>query len=401
MYYARETVKKLKESRQIVIFGAGLVAREVAFCLMGEPYGLELECFLVSDREGNPAYISNLPVLDLKEGKARIGKDALIVVSVLEKYLDEVCEKLREYGFEHILPMTFESDRWSLIRGNAYRHFCLSRGKSHRTLEEELRSVCVPGEAEQEEGSPRSTPGLRACRAAAGEGDAEPAVRVYRAVCHVDRPLQEDLSRYRWEIPIQVGAALTKERICELRDNQGDNISHKNRQYCELTALYWIWKHDTSAYAGFCHYRRHFELNEKMLRQLAYSDIDVVLTIPVLNVPSVEAVYRHDHVGRDWEVMMEAVRILAPDYMASAQELQNGNFYYAYNMVIARKKILDDYCAWLFPILQYCEERCGEREGIYQERYLGFLAERLMGIYFLKHEDTYKIVHARKHFVKG
>ena len=41
MYYAREIVKELRDSSQIVIFGAGLVAQEVGYCLMGEPYGLK------------------------------------------------------------------------------------------------------------------------------------------------------------------------------------------------------------------------------------------------------------------------------------------------------------------------------------------------------------------------
>ncbi|MCM1123372.1 MAG: DUF4422 domain-containing protein, partial [Eubacterium sp.] len=79
-----------------------------------------------------------------------------------------------------------------------------------------------------------------------------------------------------------------------------------------------------------------------------------------------------------------------------------GVFYYAYNMFIARKEILNDYCEWLFPILAYCEEKCGDMadRDIYQSRYIGFLAERMLSIYFLKHEKDYKIVHAEKHFLK-
>lgn len=381
-YYARETVKRMEDSSEIVIYGAGLVAYEVAACLMGEPYGLTIKCFVVSDKIGNPDTMLGLPVIGLKEGKDRIRKDALVVVAVMGKYVEEICENLCGNGYNHILPMAFESDLWSVIQGNYYRCLRLERGKRYRTLEEELASVCVSA-------------GKNAMKNEA------PRVHIYTARCHVDRPLGEDLSRYSWEIPIQVGAALTQERICGLRDDQGENISYKNGQYCELTALYWIWKQDSSDYAGLCHYRRHFELDEEMLKRLTYSDIDVVLTIPILNFPNVEAVYRHDHMGADWEVMMEGIRTLKPDYREAAEELQNGNFYYGYNMLIARKEIFDDYCAWLFPILEYCEERCGEKESTYQKRYLGFLAERLMGIYFLKHEEEYKIVHARKHFVES
>ena len=380
MYYARDTAEKLKNSSQVVIYGAGLVAYEAAACLMGEPYGVRIECFLVSCREGNPDTMLGLPVFTLEEGTDRIGKEALIVAAVMGKYLDEIREGLHKKGYVHVLPMTFESDLWSMIQGDYYRHLCLGRGKKYRTLEEELERVHMPEEALEEKVH---------------------NVRIYTARCHVDRPLSEDLSRYSWETPIQAGAALTGEAICDVRDHVGDNISHKNGQYCELTALYWIWKHDSSSYAGLGHYRRHFELDEDMLKRLAYSDIDVVLTIPILNFPSVGQVYDHDHVAGDWAVMMEAVHTLAPDYEATARELEKGNFYYGYNMFIARKEILDDYCAWLFPILEYCEERCGEREGTYQKRYIGFLAERLMGIYFLSHEDDYKIVHVRKHFVEG
>lgn len=132
---------------------------------------------------------------------------------------------------------------------------------------------------------------------------------------------------------------------------------------------------------------------------MAGSDIDVVLTIPIMDIPNVEAVYRRDHIGADWDVMLEAVRTLSPEYVPVVQEMQSGKFYYAYNMFIIRREILEDYCSWLFPILFYCEKRCGEKEDIYQNRYIGFIAEHLMSVYFLYHEKDYKIVHARKHFI--
>lgn len=389
MYYAEAVAEELRNSSQLVLFGAGLVAHEVIHCLQAEPYGLSIDYILVSQKEGNPGEILGIPVMELKRAGDMVEKDAIVVVATMERHLDSIRRSLKEHGYCHIIPLTFESDLWSLMQGDYYRSFLKSCGKKYRTLEEELENV---GKADQWLES--------AGRDDIRKGKEGGSVHIYTVRCHVDRTISEDLSGYSWEIPIQAGAALTNREICEIRDDCGENISHKNGQYCELTALYWIWKHDDSDYAGLGHYRRHFEVDEEMLKKLARSDIDVVLTLPILNFPSVGEVYRHDHMGRDWDVMMEAVRILAPDYAVMAEKLQNGNFYYGYNMFIARKKILDDYCAWLFPILKHCEKQCGEREGTYQKRYIGFLAERLMGIYFLKHEDEYKIVHVRKHFVE-
>ncbi|MCI8951563.1 MAG: DUF4422 domain-containing protein, partial [Lachnospiraceae bacterium] len=47
----------------------------------------------------------------------------------------------------------------------------------------------------------------------------------------------------KWIVPIQVGVELTDSVNWRgMRDNLGDNISEKNGNYSECTALYWMWK---------------------------------------------------------------------------------------------------------------------------------------------------------------
>ena len=42
--------------------------------------------------------------------------------------------------------------------------------------------------------------------------------------------------------PIQVGRAISKEGLGIIGDDTGDNISHKNQNYGEMTGWYWVWK---------------------------------------------------------------------------------------------------------------------------------------------------------------
>jgi hypothetical protein len=74
-------------------------------------------------------------------------------------------------------------------------------------------------------------------------------------------------------VPIQVGAALTKERFSDMiPDNEGENISSRNRAYCELTAQYWAWKNDISDFYGFMHYRRYFSFSPIKLKNETWVD---------------------------------------------------------------------------------------------------------------------------------
>ena len=82
----------------------------------------------------------------------------------------------------------------------------------------------------------------------------QPDIRIFIA-CHKPTYVPENPIFY----PVQVGTALTEKRLEHMayRDNEGDNISGKNPDYCELTAQYWAWKNIDCDYYGFFHYRRY------------------------------------------------------------------------------------------------------------------------------------------------
>jgi hypothetical protein len=65
-------------------------------------------------------------------------------------------------------------------------------------------------------------------------------------------------------IPIHVGSTLSNKILPRMiGDNTGDNISHLNNIYCEMTAAYWAWKNDIdSDFIGLCHYRRFFSFKK-------------------------------------------------------------------------------------------------------------------------------------------
>ena len=177
----------------------------------------------------------------------------------------------------------------------------------------------------------------------------------------------------------------------DLHDNTGDNISSKNKNYCELTALYWIWKNSNDDIVGLEHYRRMF-LNDN-IGEIGLLNEDEILFIlnnydiivPTLFNNKTRTVYQHyveDHKKRDIELAQNIINSKYPEYNSSFNQVMNSKYEYGFNMMITRKDILDEYSQWLFDILFDLENKIDiSKYDEYQKRIYGFLSERLFNVW--------------------
>jgi len=203
-------------------------------------------------------------------------------------------------------------------------------------------------------------------------------------------------------IPIQVGAALTDEKLTHLNDKTGINISEKNRQFCELTALYWMWKNTNNNYLGLCHYRRFFNMpQEKEILKTLQNDM-IILPKRIFFKKTVYEQYKDCHGTQEWDIMVDTLKSMYPDYLKPAESVFSANSIIPYNMFIACKKWVKDYCSWLFPIL-FCINQRMEAINPSKERYIGFLAERLLTVYVIKNDfkiQEIEIINSNQKIIK-
>lgn len=183
-----------------------------------------------------------------------------------------------------------------------------------------------------------------------------------------------------------------------LLDSEGESISSRNSEYSELTGLYWIWRNVDSEIKGLVHYRRFFvSISPRRYlpkHVLSRNNINRILSrtdciVPeklVLNT-SVKKHYLQCHVGSDWSNLKKMVAQRYPAYFIDFEYLEQQNWIYPYNMLIAKRDIFDAYCKWLFPLLDdvYSITNFSLRNN-YQRRFIGFLSERLMSLW-LSHNN--------------
>lgn len=224
--------------------------------------------------------------------------------------------------------------------------------------------------------------------------------------------------------PIMAGNALLKGLSTIQGDNSGDNISTRNPYYSELTGTYWVWKNTRQDITGTCHYRRFFTarpepfwyrvkrllyfparmyknrwgviytkntqffvpriLNEDEINSL-FSKYDAILPKPRLLKYTIKTHYSRYHDINDLNLLESIIAEKHPDFLEAFHAVLMSKKIYANNMFILKEEQFQEFMGWLFDILFEFENRINlsDYKG-YQKRILGFIAERLLNIWFKK-----------------
>ena len=348
--------------RNIYIVGAHSRARTLGVYLTKMEPDIKIRAYLYDNDESNPDNIEGVPVICFDENTI-LEHECPVYLGTRSVYHPALTENLRQMGMKQIIPVTPQLDME--LRNRFLTLYYAEQGRSYDKLDSLSESVCI-----------------------------------YVAKSVFDKSLQRKYPLSVYQKEIQAGAALTKERICGLADDTDENISARNHQFCELTVLYWIWKNAAQDIVGLEHYRRHFLLQEDWYRKMRDSHVDVILPTPLYVAPSLAQNYKDRHTASDWDFMMDCLRRFYLGDYKEAVSFFDTNLYSPCNMFIMKKEVLDELCAWLFPILFVCAEHSGERIDSYQNRYPGFLSERLITFFFEKNRGKYKVVYADKNFLE-
>ena len=355
---------------KVVIYGAQGIALGAYNAIKLLHPEKKIACFLVTERGINSATLGGIPVIELSEyikDKTEEEKaNVTVLICTPENVMESIEKSLDEVGMNNHIRI--DSLKWACLQEKAF------------TLSGTF--------------APLSTFSV---------GSKKADIEVFKMVHHKDKPLVTNYKDPVYVTSVQVGASFADIRMTECIDNQGENISEKNGDYSELTGLYWIWKNkikrQDDTYYGLAHYRRFLELSEDDLLRLADNDIDVVLPYPMPYEPNIEAHHLRYLSDSEWDAVLHALEELHPDYSRAFKDILKQEYFYNYNVILAKKDVIDDYCSWLFPLLFRIEENNDPNKEKEPNRYMGYVGETLETLYFMYNKDNLKIAHVGCRFL--
>lgn len=247
-------------------------------------------------------------------------------------------------------------------------------------------------------------------------------IRIYSVHYKPGRILKEN-GLYQ---PIMCGNILCDSREFPVRDNTGEHISDKNSYYSELSGVYWVWKNTNQQVTGICHYRRFYTAQPEPLlyqakrllyyvsrvankrhgliytqntrfflsRILNHEELQVLLKNYDGILPqarklrhTVKEHFKRYHDVKDLELLETIIREKYPEYVDAFDAVLQGKLLYANNMFILKDHHYQRFMEWWFDLLFEFEKRTGMEKYVgYQKRIMGFIAERLLTVWFKKNQ---------------
>ena len=243
---------------QTYIFGAKATAAGLFNALSVLEPDIKVEAFLVFDAKANVSEIYGCPV----KGVADVPKEnSTVYVAVPELIHDEITIQLESLGFDNIIPLD------SKMEADLMEKYFEKNGKFKSVHSLNLNDASVDA----------------------------PKVTIYAASFYKDKSLKNppEFPHYIKKIFLGCHGAYKNgidiSNQADFYDNDGDDISDKNPNRCEMTAHYWVWKNRMNTddeYVGICHYRRLLDLSDDDLKKIKENDIDVVLPFPMIHYPN-------------------------------------------------------------------------------------------------------------------
>lgn len=216
-------------------------------------------------------------------------------------------------------------------------------------------------------------------------------------------------------MPIHVGKALHPELDLGIQgDNTGENISEKNGSYCELTGMYWAWKNLKNVdIIGLSHYRRYFDFHNMVkwpydfdvipTKDFENVNLDItdkiisyvkegglIMSKPKIYPCSLAEDYCVAHIGDDFRALQHVIKTTQSDEIRRAFHvvMHKKCSLMPYNMFLMRWDMFDEYCKWLFPLLQEVEKVTDiSHYNPVQSRIYGYMAERLFNVWAYANAD--------------
>ena len=361
---------------EIYIAGASSRARTTKEYFETLHSDIKVRAFLVSpEMDDNPDEADGIPIIVINSNEG-IDTSSKVYLGTRGVNHAKLAEELLGIGFlqDNIIPVTPALDME--LRNEYVRKVFEIEGKNFEKINE--KDVCDKTTSESYD------------------------VKIYVAKTLFDSEFSKPVVLKEHEKIIQAGTEIADGKLTDALffDNDGENISNLNRQFCELTAFYWIWKHSGADIIGLEHWRRRFLLPDSWMQIIEEKGSDVVLPVPLCVMPSLEGNFKDRHMPEIWDAVMVILGEMYPEDIENAKKYFGAEKLYSpCNMIIAKRQILTDYCEWLFPVLFELNRRMGTIEDNYQNRYPGFVSERLLNFYFNVRRKDLKIIYADKSFL--